>query len=233
MKTSNQFVVAALAGLMATTSLGGSAAYAAGTEATAPAQATDATATEATAEAQAPYATQEELLKTADEALATLTHVRAARLAIMDNDAEVAKAEITEATNVLTQGEVDLKALRVADTEKPDAEREYLPFDMSMTLADEYKPTEESETALKKAKDLMQSGDKDKAVDVLRGASVDINISAALLPEASSMESLKKASEQIDSKDYFDANLTLKSIEDSVIVRTFGLNAIPAQGANG
>ena len=216
MKTSNKLVVAVMAGLLATTSMGGLAAYAAGTEATAP--------------AATPYATQKELIKTADEAVTTLTHVRSARLALLDNTIDVAKADVAEATKSLTQGEADLKALRVADTEKPGAKPEYLPFDMSMTLTDTFKPTEENQAALAKAKGLMKSGDKDAAIDVLRTASVDVEISAALLPESLSMESLKKASQLIDSKNYFDANLALKSIEDGVIVRTFGIDAIPAQG---
>ncbi len=214
MKRSNKMIVAAVAGLMATSTLGSVAAFAA-TDTTAPATA---------------YATQKELLKTADAALATLTNVRAARMALFDNQIDVAKAKIAEATAALTQGETDLRALRVADTEKSGAKPEYLPFDMSMALTDTFKGTTENKAALEKAEGLMSSGSKDEAIEVLRVAAVDLNISAALLPEASSMESLKKASALIDAKTYFDANLTLKSIEESVIVRSFGIDAIPEQG---
>ena len=87
--------------------------------------------------------------------------------------------------------------------------------------------------ALEKASGLIKSDDSDEAIEVLRLAAIDLNISAALLPDAPSMESLKKASDLIDSKDYFDANLALKSIEDSVVIRSFGIDAIPAQGDAG
>ncbi len=216
MKNPGKLVVAALVGMMATTCLGGVAAFAAGTE--------------TTAQATAPYAIQAELLKTADQALTTLTHVRSARMALFDNNIELAKADILEATNALTQGEVDLRALRVADTEKPGSKPEFLPFDMSMALTDSFKATKENEAALQKAEGLIQTGDKNAAIEVLRVASVDLNISAALLPEASSIEQLKRATELIDGKAYFDANIALKSIEDSVIVRTFNVDAIPSQG---
>lgn len=216
MKRSNKFVVAALVGLMATTSFGGFAANAA--------------ATETAVTAKVGYATQEEMLKIADEAVVTVKHVHAARMALFDNNIDMAKADIAEATKALTQGEVDIKALLVADTEKADAKREYLPFDMSMALTDTYTATKENEAALEKATGLMQTGDKNKAIEVLRVAAVDLNISAAMLPETASMESLKKAAELIDGKNYFDANLALKSIEDSIVVRTFGIDSIPAQG---
>lgn len=215
MKTSNRFVVAAMAGLMATTALGGIV---------------HAAETEAAVVKKAPYATQKELLNTADQALATLTHVRNARMALFDNKVEVAKSEVAEATKALTQGEADLKALRVADTEKVDAKPEYLPFDMSMMLTDSFQPTTENKEALQKAHGLMQTGNNDAAIEVLRLASVDVNISAAMLPDVPSMESLKTATNLIDSENYFDANLALKSIEDSVIVRSFSIDAIPAQG---
>lgn len=232
MKTSNKLVVAAMAGLMATASLG-TIAHAAGTETatTAPEKAPVADAAKAATDAKVAYATQKELLRTADAALATLTHVRSARMALFDNKIDVAKTQVAEATKALAEGEVDLQALRVADTQKADAKPEYLPFDMSMMLTDTFKPTEENTAALKKAEGLMQHGEKDKAIEVLRVASVDIDISAALLPDAASMESLKKATDLIASKNYYDANLALKSIEDSVIVRSFNIDAIPVQGA--
>lgn len=220
MKTPNKLVAAAMAGLMATASLTSIAAYAD----------TETVATEAGTATQATYATQKELLRTADEALATLRHVRTARMALFDNRIDVAKTEIAEATKALTEGETELKALRVADTEQADATPEYLPFEMSMMLTDRFQPTEESKAALQEAETLMQSGDRDKAIDVLRLASVDIDVSAAMLPDASSMENLKKATDLIESADYYEANLALKAIEDSVIVRSFNIDAIPAQG---
>ncbi|MDN5787958.1 YfdX family protein [Pseudorhodobacter sp.] len=217
MKTSNKFVVAAVAGLLATTSLGSVAAF--------------ATTPDAATTQQAPYATQKELLKTADQALVTLKSVHSARVALMDNEIDVGAAKVADAKDALTQGETDLKALRVADTEKTDAQADYLPFDVSMMLTDSFQPTDANKAAVKKAQDQMSSGDKNAAIDTLRLASVDVNISAAMLPESASMDNLNKAADLIKQKNYFDANLALKSIEDSVIVRSFGVDAIPVQGA--
>ncbi len=221
MQTKNKLLAATMATLMATTMVSGPAAYAADSVETA--AAADATAT-------APYQTQQGMLKTADEALATLTNARQARLALLDNKIDVAKTHVSDATKALAEGESDLKALRVADNEKADAKPEYLPFDISMSLSESFKASKENEAALEKASGLMKAGDKDAAVDVLRVASIDVNITAALLPEEISMEHLKAAADMIEKTDYFAANLALKEIEDSVLVRTYNINAIPLQG---
>lgn len=221
MKRTNSLLVAAMTGLMATTSLG-AIAVSAGTT-------TPATETKAPEKAQ--YATQKQLLKTADEALATLANVRQARLALLDNKIDVAKTHVADATKALAEGEDEFKALRVADTETADAKPDFLPFDMSISLSESFEATTDNQAALEKANVLMQAGDKDAAIDVLRVASIDVNISAALLPEKSSMDHLKQAADLIDKKEYFSANLALKEIEDSVLVRNFGINAIPVQGS--
>ena len=120
--------------------------------------------------------------------------------------------------------------LRVADPQVDAGTKDYLPFDMSITLTDTFKATKENEAALQKARSLMQTGDRNAAIEVLRTASVEMNISTAMLPEKASVESLTKAAQLLDSKSYFEANLALKSVTDSVIVRVFGIDAIPKQG---
>ncbi|TNF18285.1 MAG: YfdX family protein [Rhodobacteraceae bacterium] len=221
MTTRNKLLATTLAGLMAASPIGAIGAFAA-----------DAVETAAAAEAtaQAPYKTQQGLLKTADAALATLANARQARLALLDNQIDVARTHIADATRALTEGESDLQALRIAGSGDTEAGPDYLPFDLSMALSESFRATGDTRAALEKANGLMQAGDKDAAIDVLRVASIDVNISAALLPEASSMDHLKQAAALIDQEDYFAANLALKEIEDSVLVRSFGINAIPQQG---
>ena len=131
MKRTNRLIAAAMAGLMASTSLGALAANA---------QAADATAQQKAPE-KAAYTTQKQLLKTADEALETVTNVHQARMALFEDETDLAQKHIGAAIKALTAGETDLKQLLIADTDKRDAKPEYLPFDMSMMLTDTFKPT--------------------------------------------------------------------------------------------
>ena len=220
MKRTNRLIAAAMAGLMASTSLGALAANA---------QAADATAQQKAPE-KAAYTTQKQLLKTADEALETVTNVHQARMALFEDETDLAQKHIGAAIKALTAGETDLKQLLIADTDKRDAKPEYLPFDMSMMLTDRFEATAEKKAALEKAGGLMKSGEQDAAIEVLRLASVDLDISAALLPQDVSMTHLKAAADMVKSGRYFEANRELKAIEDSIVVRTFGIDAIPVQG---
>lgn len=177
------------------------------------------------------YATQAEMLKTADEALQAITRAHAARLALFDNDIDGARARLAEARADFDNAESSLNDLTLGNTEDPTNTARYLPFDMSMALTEGFTATEENQEALQQASGLMQNGSPDDAIEVLRLASIDVNISAALLPVVETSDQFAAAETFIDEGQYFEANLALKAIEDSIIVNTFSIDAIPLQGA--
>lgn len=176
------------------------------------------------------YRTQDRMLRTADEALTAVTRAHAARLALFDNDVEGAKARLAEARAEFDKAEKTLNDLTIGDTEDPANPTQYLPFDMSMALTDHFVATAENKQALQKAYGLMQTGSPGDAVEVLRLASVDVNVSAALLPVVEASAQLQQAQTFIEEGDYFKANLALKALEESVIIRSFSIDAIPQQG---
>lgn len=176
------------------------------------------------------YQTQPGMLKTADEALTAVTRAHAARQALFDNDIEAAKGRLAEARAEFLDAEKNLNDLTIGDTENPSNADRYLPFDMSMSLTEDFQATDENKQALEKAYGMMQSGAPDDAVEVLRLASIDVNVTAAMLPVANVTTQLQTAQDAIDSGKYFDANLALKAVEDSVVVRSFSIDAIPLQG---
>ncbi|KNG94596.1 YfdX family protein [Pseudaestuariivita atlantica] len=178
------------------------------------------------------YDTQTEMLKTADHALVAITHARAARLALFDDDVETAKGRVAEARAEFIESEKELNDLTIGDTEAPEGAVRYLPFDMSMSLSETFEGTEVNKQALEKFYGLMQSGSPDDAVEVLRLAEIEVNVTAALLPITEASDLLLKAQTLIDEGKYFEANLALKAMEDAVIVRSFSIDAIPEQGAD-
>jgi hypothetical protein len=208
MKTRTRFAALALTTLMASTAL---PVFAATSEASA-------------------FETQTGMLKTADEALQAVTRAHAARLALFDNDIEAAKGRLAEAQAQFKDAEKALNDLTIGDTDDPTNAARYLPFDMSMALTEAFTASPENQQALEKATGLMQSGASDEAVDVLRLASIDVNISAALLPVVEVSDQFEKAQTFIDEGKYYEANLALKAVEDSIVVRTFSIDAIPQQG---
>jgi hypothetical protein len=214
MTTGTRLAAAVLAALMTTTAFPALATPAA----------TPATATPA-------YETQAEMLRTADVALHAVIRARAARLALFENDIEGAKARIAEAMAEFTEAESTFNDLVLRDTEDPANAARYLPFDMSMALTETFTDTEENRQALQEAAGLMQSGAQDEAVQVLRLAQIDVNVSAAMLPVLETSESLARAQAMIDNGQFFEANLALKDVEDSILVRSFSIDAIPLQGS--
>ncbi|MHA3914452.1 YfdX family protein [Halovulum sp. GXIMD14793] len=178
----------------------------------------------------ASYDTQTEMLQTADEALMAVTRARAARLALFENDIDAAKARVAEAMAEFVDAELKFNDLTIGDTEVPEGAAEFLPFDISMTLDETFTVTEEAKQALTEAGALFQSGSDDEAIETLRLASIDVNISAALLPIVDTSEQLTAAQAALDEGKYFEANLALKALEDGVVVRVFSIDAIPEQG---
>lgn len=183
------------------------------------------------AQADAAYPTQEEFLMTADEALSALTQVHAARLALFENDVSAANTSVQGAIEALSNAEADFDAYLMQDFPSADGAYDYLPFDMSMSLSDTFVATEENALALQQAQGLFESASPDEAVEVLRLADIEVQVSVALMPYDQTRSHLAEAVADIEAGNYFEANLELKAIGDSIVVRTFAIDAIPVQGA--
>ncbi len=176
------------------------------------------------------YKTQKGMLQTADEALNAVTQVHAARLALFENDIPKAKDELEIARSALIAAESDLSGKLMRDFSVADSSTNYLPFDMSMSLTEGFTATEENKLALQRAAGLFESAEPDDAVEVLKLAEIDVSIMTAMLPYEQTLTALDAAIGDIEDGDYFDANLDLKSINDSIITRSFSIDAVPSQG---
>lgn len=187
----------------------------------------------ANTEAKPAYATQTQMLRLSEEARTAITSAQAARLELFNNNPEGAKASVDRGIGALEAAQATMKTVVIPGTDAADAKAEYLPFDSNMSLAETFTVTPETEVALGKAKGMFEANSPDKAIDVLREASVDVMVSTALLPGEATLTELRNAQKLIADGKFFEANVALKSIEDSVIVRSFGIDAIPVQGMKG
>jgi YfdX protein len=213
MKSSSKFVSVVLLALMASTSIGyvGTAFADAGNEHA--------------------YATQREMLRMSEEAGVAVRDAHAARLALFNNETALAKTEVDKAIASLAKSEATLNDKLIPDTTVAGAKPMYLPFDTNMALAETYTVTPEVRLVLDKATGLFQVGTPNEAIDVLREAGVEVKISTAMLPWETSRARLNEAAKLIGESKFHEANVALKAFEDGVVVRTFGIHEIPAQGS--
>ncbi|NIY80833.1 YfdX family protein [Celeribacter sp. HF31] len=192
------------------------------------------TATTPTAEATdsaTHSATQEKLaFETSEKALDALKNIHAARLALFEGDTDAAKTLASTAVDDLTGAQSTATDLQVAADKTADKDDIYVPFDTSVTLAEGFVPTEDNKDDMTKAGEHLAQGDQQKALEVLKLAKVDVDYTALLLPVNGSMKAAQEASDQIDKGDFYQANLSLKAIEDSVVVGSFSLSDMPTQG---
>ncbi|MCU0906339.1 MAG: YfdX family protein [Rhodobacteraceae bacterium] len=176
--------------------------------------------------------TQTRMLRLSTEARTALAAAQAARLALFNDNREVARTEIDRGTAALDGAMATLRDVMIPGTDAPDARPEFLPFDSRLGLAETFVATPGTAAALGHARSLFRSDAPDAAIEVLRAASVEVTVSTALLPGEATLQHLRDARSLIDEGRIHEANMALKAVEDSVVVRTFGIDAIPVQGAS-
>ena len=142
------------------------------------------------------------------------------------------KADTTTASNDATGKSAD--ASTSADTSKAAGGKrgadDYIPFDMTLVLAEGYVPSQEKDAKLEEANRSLSQGDHETAAQTLKLANIDVTVAAALIPARSSLEHVRDAAKLIGEKKLYEANVALKAVEDSVILEFFGVDAVPKQG---
>jgi hypothetical protein len=171
------------------------------------------------------------ILKTVDEAIQGLRQVHAARLAIFNGQTDVALKHVTAAEQEFTAVQKASGTHEITATSATGEAGAYVPFDMSIGLAEGFVPSEEMAGSLREASQLFEQGNHRNAVEVLRLANIDITVSAGLVPAKSSLAQIQGAIKLLDEKKYHEANLALKALEDSVVFESYSADTIPAQGS--
>ena len=169
-------------------------------------------------------------IKTADEAYKALQEIRAARVAIFNGNPEEAVKLSDIAQKELTAARTSIDELALATQNSTDGADTYIPFDTSMSLVEGFVPDESDTAALMKANEHLAKGEQSHAAQALKVANIDVSVSAAMIPAASSLQHVDDAIKLLSEKKYYEANLALKAVEDSVLVEVYDLHAMPVQG---
>lgn len=178
-------------------------------------------------------ASYQKLMKISQDGYNSYRAVRGARIAIFNGTPDKASKLVDEALNDVTAaskkaGEfVGRTNGKVSDTQKDVGDLAWVPVDASLDLSDDFVMTDKKKEHIAKANKHFKNGEKDKAVEALKLADVDVTYSRVLMPLKTTEKHIKSAKDLLSQKKYYEANLALKAAEDGLIVDVVDLVDLP------
>lgn len=103
-----------------------------------------------------------------------------------------------------------------------------VPVDGQLALADDFVMTPEKKTHIDKANESFKKGDHTNGLEELRLGAIDVNYTRWWLPIAPTETHLDQAIKLAGENKFYEANLALKAIEDSVTVDSISFSDLPA-----
>lgn len=150
---------------------------------------------------------------------AATTEMKAAQMSLIAAKAEAPSFATTTQTKVMG---------KVVGTQKDLFKADAVPVGGDLVLADNFQLSEQHRPVMAKANEQLAKGNKKAAVEVLKQGNVDVSYSRQWLPLASAEKNLDKAITLASSKHYYEANLALKAIEDTVQTDIVSFDTAPA-----
>lgn len=170
------------------------------------------------------------LEKVSTEANMAMRDLRWARTDLFDGQTKAAKTYLDKARKNLETVKkqapelvvtIDKKTKigdKTVSSEKITKKSDYVPFDSWLVVSEDFVATPEKDAKIKEANKHMKSGDKGKAVEVLRAADISASVGRMLMPLDATIKHVDTAIQLMSEHKYYKANLALKSAEDEVIV---------------
>ncbi|MCB2102242.1 MAG: YfdX family protein [Rhodobacterales bacterium] len=179
-----------------------------------------------TAQVAQPSPGQQALQKFSQAGDQVFSNVRAARYALVNGHPDMAKKLLDEAKTALGEARKDQPTLEtttaisvggklVENTTSKDVMK-YVPVDSKIWVSEDVTLSKDVKDRIDKANAHVKAGNRDKAMDELRPAAIDVNITHYWLPLDQTGQNLDKAISLSGDGKFYEANLALKAIEDSV-----------------
>lgn len=166
-----------------------------------------------------------ETLKISEQGFTAVQDVRLARLAIFQGVPEHAVKLTENAAKLLTDDSIDWKKFATTNKNAALIGDQYIAIDGTVGISENFISTPEKQAAIKKANEQLSQGDKKSAMETLRLADISVTQKLYLLPLKHSQKAVAEAQNLLKEKKYYEANLALKAIEDSVLVDNTGIVA--------
>lgn len=148
-----------------------------------------------------------------------------AKKLLEDAKANLAKAKLNAPTLTVSVQAVEKSGGKTLDTQKVTQTSDLLPIDASLALSEDYVATPEKAAKVKEANEHLKKGNHPKAMQVLKEADIGVSVSRVLMPLQRTIDEVDGALKQVNAGKYYEANLTLKGIEDGLIVDSVVLDA--------
>jgi hypothetical protein len=185
--------------------------------------------------------------KLSTEGLKAMQDVRLARVAIFEAQPDQAKQSIADAETAIAKAKTDETAYMKAEsqmtpppgTAKPGATPAqasttpitWIPVDGGLTINEDYTASSGKSAGVAKANQQLKQGNAKEAMEALKLAQVDAVFVAELAPLDKTTAGIDKAAQEIDAGQYYQANQTLKSVEDGVRFDAIDVTGVPKKTA--
>lgn len=170
---------------------------------------------------------EEGLIKVSEDAAMTMRDLRGARLAIFNGTPYKAQVYADAAAKRAEAAlkEVESYALDIKKPQKDDDE--YVPFNASLVVAESFVPDEAKTKDIAKANKHLHKGETKQAMEALKLGGVDVVLSTELVPLKWAKSHVDDAARLIGEGKYYEANLALKAVDDSVVIETYDVDTLP------
>ena len=105
-----------------------------------------------------------------------------------------------------------------------------VPVDGQVILADDFVPTPEKQVHIDKANGFIRLGDNGSAINELLLGEIDVVLQQSWIPIAPTLKHLNQAIKLAGEDKYYQSNLSLKSIDDSIALSSVNLHDVLQSG---
>jgi hypothetical protein len=169
---------------------------------------------------------EQDLVKVSQDALLSMRDIRNARLALFDGDTDqaqtyvdAAKTRIDIANNEANKYALDIKA--------PKADDSYVPYDTALTVMDSFEPKQTKARHTPTSRKRPHHSKQKKGEETLKLSDTDVVLSTDMIPVDFARQHINEASSLVKEGKYYEANLALKAVDDSVFIQTYALENVP------
>ena len=171
-------------------------------------------------------AADKDFVKVSEDAMTSMHDMHGARLAIFNGQPEKAATYVDAAVTRIGVAVKDADKYAL-DAKEPKANDNYVPFDANLTVLQDFEPTTAKKEQIAKANEHLHKGEKQEAIKALKLAEIDVAVTTRMIPVKFAKERIDQAAKLVAEHKYYEANLALKAVDDSVIVETYAIDSVP------
>lgn len=146
--------------------------------------------------------------------------VQLARVMLFNGNTSKAREFLLDANKKINDDETDWQKFIKQDKKTPVDGDGYIIINATMSVSEDFQPSEAKTKAISNANKRLSQGDKKGAIETLRLAGITMTEKQILMPLQQTRTDLKKAIKLFDEGKYYQSNLVLLSAVQSLVVNT-------------